>query len=90
MWYKNVGSVLFRFVTKQTSDRRTDEQMYRETDRKRMAVLVLLQVKHTDKQFVIQLILLTNTSRVCVQTFTAQHADNMKLVSQCQSFNEQR
>jgi len=46
MWYKNVGSVLFRFVTKQTSDRRTDEQMYRETDRKRMAVLVLLQVKH--------------------------------------------
>jgi len=33
MWYQNIGSVLFRFVTKHACDRRTDRQTDRQTDK---------------------------------------------------------
>jgi len=38
MWYQNIGSVFFRFVTKHACNRRTDEQNYDSRDCASIAV----------------------------------------------------
>ena len=49
MWYKNVGTSFFRFVTKHAFDRRTDKQ----TDRKALAIpcVALHAIYFSDNRF---------------------------------------